>query len=963
LILWLDLETASTVPIKAGAYRYSEGARILVQAYAVDDGPVSAEPFDAAVLQPLIDSADIVVAHNGGLFDRVQLARHGVTIPVEKLHDTMAIAYQHSLPGSLDALAGVFRLQTSKDKDGKRLIRLFCVPNKKGGFATPETHPEDWRKFLDYAKTDIEVMRQLYAKLPRWNLTPFERRVWAADQAVNDRGLGVDVDLAKAAIAAVDAAQAQLAERASDLTLGVVGSATQRNALLSYMNEAYDLGLEDLRGATVEKALERDDLPAELRELLVVRSQASTTSTAKYRALLDCVCADGRLRGLKQYCGASRTGRWAGRLWQPDNLPRSSIAGLKGEALQEAIEIGIKALKAGCADLLFDNVMELTSAALRGLIVPRDGRTLAVADLNAIEGRVLAWLAGEQWKLDAYARGEDLYKATAGRILGKKPEDIDDDERQQVGKVSELACFGPETLVLTNEGYTPICRITTRHQLWDGRNWVTHQGVLYKGDRKTINLAGVRVTAEHLIATPQTWRPASELASSESIFSLALATGSESLPSWELSARATASRHLTPYGSSARAVRRLISSMNPISVKAGALGVIHALKRRLGIGGRTTGVTPVLCLTTPTAGAYAIAYLRVSIGVTTPTTLAIPTTAGAASRCTNLGAPTAGVSLRISPLLMAGITRLLISTASMLTEVMNPKTSASSPAGRTRTTSGRLETCSNASQSSKQKSPVFDIYQSGPNNCFTVLSDRGPLLVHNCGFQGGVGAFVTFATAYNLSLEVIADRARETLPRAIVEESGSGWEWALEQEMDTRGLTRETWVGIDAIKRAWRAAHPKIARFWRDLEDAARAAIENPGDEYKAGRVTFFRNAAWLRMVLPSGRSLCYPAATNGEDAITFMGTNQFTRRFERVQTYGGKLAENATQAVARDILAHGLVLAEERGYEPVMHVHDEIIAENCTAAELSEVMSIAPDWAEGLPLAAKGFDCARYRK
>jgi DNA polymerase bacteriophage-type len=668
--LYLDLETASTVPIKAGAYRYSEGARIIVQAYATGDGPIAAEPFDAAVLQPLIDSADTVVAHNGGLFDRVQLARHGVTIPVEKLHDTMAIAYQHSLPGSLDTLAGVFRLETSKDKEGKRLIRLFCVPNKKGVFATPETHPEDWRRFLDYAKTDIEVMRQLYRKLPKWNLTPFERRVWAADQAVNDRGLGVDVDLAKAAIAAVDRAQVRLADRAADLTIGLVGSATRRNALLSYLNEACGLQLDDLRGATVERALERDDLSADVRELLVVRSQASTTSTAKYKALLDCVCSDGRLRGLKQYCGAARTGRWAGRLWQPDNLPRSSIAGFKGDALLEQIEFGIDALKGGYAELFFE-IMELTSAALRGSIVPRKGRKLAVADLNAIEGRVLAWLAGEQWKLDAYTRGEDLYKVTAGRILGKSPEAIDDDERQNVGKVSELAL----------------------------------------------------------------------------------------------------------------------------------------------------------------------------------------------------------------------------------------------------------------------------------------------------GFQGGPGAFVTFATAYNIDIDKLADRARETLPRAIVEDSTGGWDWAQGKGVDTHGLSRETWIGIDAIKRAWRAAHPRITRFWRDLEDAARLAIEQPGKRFPASRVEFLRQGAWLRMVLPSGRSICYAAPSIDDDGVTFMGTNQFTRKFERVRTYSGKLAENATQAVARDILAHGLVLAEERGYEPVMHVHDEIIAENCTAAELAEVMSIVPPWAKGLPLVAKGFDCARYRK
>jgi DNA polymerase len=666
--LFLDLETASTVPIKAGSYRYSEGARVLIQAYAVDDEPVVAEPFAPAVLQRLIDDAGTVVAHNGGLFDRVQLARHGVTIPVGKLHDTMAIAYQHSLPGSLDALGGVFRLPLAKSKDGKRLTRLFCAPRKIGGFNDASTHPEEWQQFLAYARGDIEAMRQLYKRMPKWNLTPFERRVWEVDQAINDRGIGVDVDLAKAALAAIDAAQVQLAKRTSDLTSRVVGSATQRNALLAYINGAYGLQLDDLRGATVEKALESHDLPADLRDLLITRLQAATTSTAKFKALLACVGSDGRLRGTKQYCGALRTGRWAGRLFQPDNLPRSAIGRFKGDELQDVIEIGIAALKGGYADLLFDSVMELTSAALRGVLVPR--KRFAVADLAAIEGRVLAWLAGEQWKLDAYARGEDLYRVTAGRILGKKPDDISDDERQQVGKVSELAL----------------------------------------------------------------------------------------------------------------------------------------------------------------------------------------------------------------------------------------------------------------------------------------------------GFGGGPGAFVTFAIAYNIDIDKLADRARDTLPQSVVSDSEDGWGWALEKGLDTRGLARETWIGIDAIKRAWRKAHPAITQFWSALEEAARLAIETPGRSFSAGRVSLNRQGAWLRMVLPSQRSLCYPSATTS-DGVTYMGVHQFTRKFERIRTYGGKLAENATQAVARDILAHGLVLAEDRGFEPVMHVHDEIIAENCAAQELADVMSTPPAWADGLPLAAKGFECTRYRK
>ena len=671
LFLFLDLETRSRTAIKAGSYRYGEQAEVIVQAYAVGDGEIVSEPFNGPRLQEKIDAADIVVMHNGGLFDRVQLAAQGVTLPPEKLHDTMAIAYQHSLPGSLASLSSIFRLETPKDADGKRLIKLFCVPNKKGVFATPESHPEDWQKFLAYARSDIAAMRELYKKLPTWNLTPFERRLWAADMAINDRGVAVDVALAEAAIRAVDRAQAELTERTGDLTGGQVSTATQRDAMLKFINETYELGLEDLRASTVEKALETADLPDELRELLTVRLQASTTSTAKYKALIQCVSSDGRLRGTKQYCGAMRTGRWAGRLFQPDNLPRPAIGKLKDEDLQAAIDLGIYALGADCADVVFDNVMELTSACIRGTIITRRDRPLAVADLSNIEGRVLAWLAGEQWKLDAFARGEDLYKVTAGRILGKAPQDVTKLERQEVGKVSELAL----------------------------------------------------------------------------------------------------------------------------------------------------------------------------------------------------------------------------------------------------------------------------------------------------GFGGGPGAFVTFATAFNIDIDKLADTARGALDPEVVRGSGEAWEWMKREKRDTLGLLEQTWVGIDAIKRAWRLAHPAIAAFWRDLEEAAACALNRPGDEFKAGKVTFVRNAAWLLMRLPSDRVLCYPGARLDDGGLSYMGINQYTRKFERIRTYGGKLSENATQAVARDILAHGLLAAEERGFDPVMHVHDEIIAENCTAEELAGIMSDNPPWAEGLPLAAAGFETHRYRK
>jgi DNA polymerase len=177
------------------------------------------------------------------------------------------------------------------------------------------------------------------------------------------------------------------------------------------------------------------------------------------------------------------------------------------------------------------------------------------------------------------------------------------------------------------------------------------------------------------------------------------------------------------------------------------------------------------------------------------------------------------------------------------------------------------------------------------------------------------------------------------------------------------------WITCDTFKRSWREANAQIASFWWGLEKAVIEAIETPGEEFPCRKVTAIKTQAWLRIVLPSGRSLSYPAPSVGEDSvISFMGTNQFTRRWERLTTFGGRLVENVTQACARDVLAHGLIGAERAGYNPVVHVHDEIICETpdtpaFTADGLAAIMSTQPEWAEGLPLDAEGFECRRYRK
>lgn len=684
--LYLDLETYSEVPIKFGTHRYAEGVEILLAARAVDDGPVDVLDFtagDAAIkadiLHQEIKAADRVVIHNSH-FDRTVLRACGIELAPEKIVDTMVLAMAHSMPGGLAKLCNVVNvpLDKQKDADGKRLIRLFCMPrpkNQKLRRATRETHPEDWAKFIDYARLDIEAMRAVYKRLPKWNWSAAERELWLLDQAINDRGVAIDMDLVHAAIAAVDQAQAELTEETQELTDGAVGAATQRDAMLRYVAEVFDVELGDLRGSTVEQLLEDDRLHPDLRDLLAVRLQASTTSTAKYKKLLDATSSDGRLRGTLQFCGAARTGRWAGRLFQPQNLPRPNLKA--GE-----IDVGVEALKLGGAELITDNVMELTSNALRGCIIAPPGKKLVVADLSNIEGRVLAWLAGEAWKLEAFraydaGAGHDLYKLTAGRILGKDPDQVTKQERQSYGKTSELAL----------------------------------------------------------------------------------------------------------------------------------------------------------------------------------------------------------------------------------------------------------------------------------------------------GYEGGVGAFLTFAKAYRVDLDEMATQATANLPAWAIEKSREAWDWMVAGNRPTFDLAKDTWVACDAIKRSWRDAHSNIAELWRSLQAAVVGAVENPGEVFDAGLyLSVEKKANWLRIILPSGRALSYPSVRVEDGKITYTGANQFTRQWGRIGTYGGKLVENVTQAAARDVLATGMLAAEKAGYSIVLSVHDELICEvpdspYYTAAGLARLMSINPWWAEGLPLAAAGFETHRYKK
>lgn len=456
-ILWFDCETYSECDLGVhGTHRYAEhpSTEITVVQWAIDDG----EPEVLDCTEPghmhgrylelhklLRDPTVTVIAHNS-MFDRT-LLRHcwGYDVPIERWQDTMIQAMSHGLPGGLDKIGAIMgvRADEAKDKRGKQLIQLFCKPQPRTkARCTRDTHPQQWEEFLEYSRQDVIAMRAIHQKLPKWNYDAGkpELRLWHLDQRINDRGFQADLALAERAIEAVAEEQARLKYEMRELTDGEVSGPSKRDDLLVHILMEYGVQLPDMKADTLRRRMEDPELPEGVRLLLAIRLEATKTSTAKYKALVNATSADGRMRNTLQFCGAQRTGRWAGRIFQPQNMPRPTMEG-------DLIEVGVEALRMGVADQFFDDVMDLTSNAVRGCIVAPPGKKLVIADLSNIEGRGLAYLAGEEWKLEAFRRfdagtGPDLYKVAYARAFGVDP-NFDHKTsagymQRQIGKVQEL---------------------------------------------------------------------------------------------------------------------------------------------------------------------------------------------------------------------------------------------------------------------------------------------------------------------------------------------------------------------------------------------------------------------------------------------------------------------------------------------------------------------------------------------
>ena len=448
VLMGLDLETYSSAPLpRCGVYRYCDAPdfEILLFSYAFDDAPVktidlaSGETLPKEVISALEDPGIIKVAYNAQ-FERVCLSRYlGHWLDPHQWRCTMVMAAYLTLPGRLADAAVALGTTEKKMEEGKDLIRYFsvpCKPSKTNGGRTrnlPTDAPEKWAVYRQYNAQDVETERAIRKALEKFPLPEQEWELYALDQQINDRGVRVDKKLVKNAIA-VDAVFAQAAyQRAQELTgLENPGSVNQLKAWLADQ----DMPMESLAKKIVqEKAAQTDGIVA---ELLNLRLELSKTSVKKYEAMARCVCKDGRIHGMMQFYGASRTGRFASRILNMQNLPQNHLPDL--DLAREIVKTGDEEL----LDALFSSVPGTLSELIRTAFIPKDGCRFLVADFSAIEARVLAWLANEEWVLEEFRGKGKIYEATASRMFHIPQESIvkgnPNYEYRQKGKQATLSC-------------------------------------------------------------------------------------------------------------------------------------------------------------------------------------------------------------------------------------------------------------------------------------------------------------------------------------------------------------------------------------------------------------------------------------------------------------------------------------------------------------------------------------------
>ena len=504
----LDIESFSSVDIgKSGVYRYAESPdfEILLFACSVDGKPVQVydlacgEKVPDEILKALTDEKVIKHSFNAS-FERICLSRYlglppGTYLSPEGWHCDMVWAATLGLPQSLEGVGAVLGLEKQKLSEGKDLIRYFCkpcTPTQSNGGRTrnlPHHAPDKWSLFKSYNLRDVETEMEIQKRLSKFPVPDFVWDEYIIDQQINDRGVLVDMEFVNQAITMDHRSREELTKAMKEFT-----ALENPNSVQQMKEWLAENGLmtESLDKKAVAELMK--NAPPELCKVLSLRQQLAKSAVKKYQAMQNAVCADNRARGLFRFYGANRTGRFSSKIVQLQNLARNSMSDLD-EARALILSGNYDAVS-----MLYEDVPDTLSQLVRTAFIPPDGKLFYVADFSAIEARVIAWLAGEKWRMELFKNGGDIYCMSASQMFKVPVEKHGvNGHLRQKGKIAELACIAEDQPVLTRRGLVPIQEVRLDDELWDGEAWVHHEGVVFKGEKEVIEYEGLTATPDHLV--------------------------------------------------------------------------------------------------------------------------------------------------------------------------------------------------------------------------------------------------------------------------------------------------------------------------------------------------------------------------------------------------------------------------------------------------------------------------------
>lgn len=1020
MIIHLDYEVRSRYDLMAGGswnYSMDPSTSVMCVSYAFDDGPVrSAHPaFPAAgipaknwppgdLIKAVLDRSNTVHAHNSSFEKYISKnSTNWLSVEPEQWRCTLSVAAYYALPRGLEKCALALGLPFKKDMKGNAAMRRCMRPNKNGDWHEDR---EDLLLTFAYCDIDVEVERAIEDRLGQ--LPPYELAIWQFDQKMNERGIPFDRKLAEIALETVEREKAQANIDIYRITEGMVETTTARNTFFDWTEKmGYPLKGKSLDADHREIYLADPKVPDIIKEVIKLKASVSAASVNKYKKMLNHMDEFGVVREGLRYFGAG-TGRWAGMGVQVQNFPRGYSSEM--EDVCDAIVNG----DFDYVEFMYgDKPMGALKKATRGAIKAPEGKEILVTDYSSVEARGLFWFVDDLDAIEAL-KTACIYCDLASGIFGYEVIKGVHLLERQFGKQGVLGCFDSETLVYTDSGLKKIVDIDLYDKVWDGVEWVDHAGVKYQGWQRTLDKFGLEATPHHEIFTGESQtKPFQELGKNTNILKLALKLGHSSLKGMLSESEEGA---LMPGFPALVTGEKSTSVLSVISIKAKQLDVTPALKKKpMSIEKNGRGMQMSYQMTS-TEGGYSIGFPLAFKGATTQRVKPTSIMGREAYEFLKPGGTIGKNSFDTLSALKAGINQNLNLTELMSTEDTSPATSDLSLKKKTLITDG-------ASQTSKQKSEtwshVYDVVNAGPRSRFMIHTNEGPLIVHNCGYQMGFPKFFITLEGYKIELpdelviKMLGDKLNE-YKKAVRKQYLNIIKSGIDFKKNFMAL-----VGCKFIVDTYRTKYSKVKDLWKNLENDAVEAMQNPGVEIPSYKVKWLYRPGFdfLQCIMPSGRCINYfnpelrPTYTltfqcrtkKGTDVplrvtvdylagdelekakgtckakgltlvteefdtwenqkITYMKNG--TTGFKRTSTYGGKLTENIIQGICRDILAEAMIRVNDK-FPVNMTIHDEACSVVDIGADMDEyerILCILPKWAKGFPVGAESFRCKRYKK